>query len=118
MKAIDKEEAFESGAQPVGRATVSVMPVSNSAAAKKGGWQVAGAIAAGAFTLLSALWMDPTVAATVVRLVKDHPEWGLYFAVANVVFGFIRNRLAHRDPNSRLAIVGDPKAGSPADRRR
>lgn len=116
MKALDKEVAEAKGAEPAGRAEVSVLPPSNAAAAAKGGWQASGALLSAALTILTALWFEPTVAATIGNALKDHPEWALYFAVANILFGFVRNRLAHRDPDSRLAIVGDPKPGSIIDR--
>lgn len=99
-------------AVPVGKADVVVLPQSNTIAAKKGGWQAAGAASAAVFTFLMALWAEPEVAAAVTTAVssilKKHPEWAIYITVANVVFGFLRNRYAHRKDESRLAIVGDP----------
>lgn len=108
MKPISMSDVREAGVETFGQAKVVVLPPSNAKAAAKGGWQAAGGVLAGLLTILTALWFEPTVGATIAAAIKEHPEWAIYFAMANVVFGFLKNRLTHKEPETRMAIVGEP----------
>lgn len=98
-------------ADPAGRHEVVILPPSNTIALTKGGWQTVWTLLSGLLTLLVALWYEPSVAALILKVVKENPEWAIVFGLLNALFAVLKNRIAHKSPESRAAIVESVRGG-------